>query len=79
MKIEKKAKGKRKAIIWIAMAAIMLMVLMAMVPMSVAREADGSIISGDTLFIGEHGLHFDAASYSDATSLKKLENGTVVL
>ena len=84
MRVEKKAKGKGKAIIGIAMAVIMLVsVFVAMMPLASAqptgakREADGSIISGNTLFIGEHWLHFDAA-YSDAVSLKRVEDGTVV-
>ncbi len=41
------------------------------------REANGDIISGNTLFLGEHGLHFHA-NYSDAASLKKIEDDTVV-
>lgn len=84
MKIKMKGKAKGKAIIGIALAAIMLAsVFAAIVPLASAqptgakREADGSIISGNTLFTGEHGLHFDAA-YSDAASLKKVEDGTVV-
>jgi len=79
------AKMKRvKAIIGIAMTVIMLAsVFTAIVPLASAqptgakREADGSIISGNTLFTGEHWLHFDAA-YSDAVSLKKVEDGDVI-
>jgi len=78
----------KKAIIGIAMAAIMLAVLAAIVPMSSAqppraaeRQANGSIVSGNTLFLGEHDLHFHSYYTTGAnmvTSLKKFEDSTVV-
>jgi hypothetical protein len=89
MKAKKEAeKGRwQKAIIGILLAVIMVAsVLTVMVqtvspqpigPIGAIREADGSIISGNTLFIGEHWLHFDFA-YRFAASLRKIENGTVV-
>ena len=78
MKTKMKGKEKGKAIIGIAMAAIMLAsVFAAMVPMVTSREAAGDIEDGDTLFIGEHKLDFVAA-LGAATSLKKVEDGTVV-
>ena len=89
MKAKKEAeKGRwQKAIIGILLAVITVAsVLTVMVqtvspqpigPIGAIREADGSIISGNTLFIGEHWLHFDFA-YRFAASLRKIENGTVV-
>ena len=60
MMIEKKAKGKGKAIIGIAMAVIMLAsVLAVMVPMSEARTTANEIDAGDTVYIGEQGLALD--------------------
>ena len=65
MMIEKKAKGKRKAIIGIAMAAIMIAsVLAVMVPMGSARDAIGAIEVGDVVYRGEQGLDVSAIIFS---------------
>ncbi|MCD6455508.1 MAG: hypothetical protein J7K81_01785, partial [Methanophagales archaeon] len=60
METKMKGKSKRgKAIIGIAMAAIMLaLVFAAMVPTGSARTAATTIVSGDTVYIGEQGLNF---------------------
>ena len=64
-------KSKRgKAIIGIAMAAIMVAsVMVAMMPMGMSRPTATQIDSGDTIYIGEQGLAFDAdqdGDYGDA-------------
>ena len=59
MMIEKKAKGKGKAIIGIVMAVIMLASLVAIAPTSEARPTANQIDSGDTVYIGEQGLALD--------------------
>ncbi len=65
MNTKTKGKVKGKAIIGIAMAAIMFAsVFLALVPMGTARDADdGTIVTGDTLFAGESGLAFNNASF----------------
>ena len=81
MDTKEKSKSKRgKAIIGIAGAAVMVASLMAMVPTVSARTATGAIESGDTLFIGEHGLHFDTAFVpaNEKCKLKLIEDTTVV-
>jgi len=52
-----KTKDKGKAIIGIAMAAIMFAsVFLALVPMGTARDTSGKIQTGDVVYRGEHGL-----------------------
>ncbi len=73
-----KMKGKGKAIIGIAMAAIMLAsVFAAMVPMGMARDNQGGIVGGDTLFCGETGLSLNStvAVAGDTVRLEGQDNG----
>ncbi len=71
---EGKRCGKGKAIIGIAMAAIMLAsVFAAMVPTGTAREDNGYIESEDTLFCGENKLLF-ATDWADTIRLEGREN-----
>jgi len=55
-------------------------VFMVMMPVACARDPDGAINDGDTLFIGEHGLHFDTSLIpaNSKCELKKIEDSTVV-
>ncbi|MCK4734253.1 MAG: DUF3821 domain-containing protein, partial [Methanophagales archaeon] len=83
MKKAKKGEGEKekrfkKAIIGILFTLIISASVIAVMvqmgsaqPAGAKREADGSIIGGNTLFIGEHGLHFDVA-YSDAVWLNRV-------
>jgi PGF-CTERM protein len=73
MKTKMKGKSKRgKALIGIAMAAIMVAsVMVAMVPTGMSRPVlqPKQVDSGDTIYIGEQGLAFDAdqdADYGEA-------------
>jgi len=76
--MDTKEKSKRgKAIIGIALAAVMVASLMAMVPTVSARPAADRVDGGDTVYIGEQGLKFDTngdGSYGDPADLDfKLE------